>query len=180
MAITLTKEDGTGLANANVYAEVAEASQYLENTGRKDAWAAFSTAVKSAALIQGADYLDQVFRNKYKGTRFSSTQRLEWPRSNVYDELGVLVDPAEIPEEVGNASIEFAFEAAASPLAPTPVVDDTGGTVIKKREKVDVLEEETTYSDRQNPRTLRSYPRAQLVIRRWLKAAIGGLYVRAG
>ena len=47
MAITLIQEDGTGLANANVYATIAEAAQDLENTGRKDAWGAFSSAVHS-------------------------------------------------------------------------------------------------------------------------------------
>ena len=180
MAITLTKEDGTGLANANIYADLNDADQYLENTGRRTAWRAFSSRDRQAALIQGTDYLDQVFRNRFKGSRFSSAQRLEWPRSDVYDELGNLVPADEIPEEVLNASIEFAFEAAGSPLAPTPEVDDTGGVVIKKREKVDVLEEETTYSDAQAIRRFRSYPRAELVIRRWLKRAIGGLTVRAG
>jgi len=178
MAITLTKEDGTGLANANVYAEVAEASQYLENTGRKDAWAAFSTAVKSAALIQGADYLDQKFRRSFKGSRLTSTQRLEWPRADVYDELGVLVDPALIPEEVANASIEFAFEAASGPLAPTPVTSETGGQVVKQRDKVDVLETETVYSDRNPVSTFKAYPRAKLVIRRWLRAASGAVFAR--
>ncbi len=180
MAITLTKEDGTGLANANVYADLADADQYLENTARKSAWRAFSSRDRQAALIQGTDYLDQVFRRRYKGTRFSSAQRLEWPRSNVYDELGVLVDAADIPEEVLNAAIEYAFEAAGGALAPTPEVDDTGGTVIRKKEKVDVLEEETQYSDRQDPKRFRAYPRAELVIRRWLKTGSGRLYLRAG
>ena len=180
MAITLTKEDGTGLAGANTYADVADADQYLENTGRICTWQGYDLITRQAALIQGTDYLDQVYRNRYKGTRFSSAQRLEWPRSNVYDELGNLVAAADIPEEVANAAIEFAFEAAGAPLAPTPVVDETGGTVIRKREKVDVLEEETVYSDRQNPRIRRAYPRAQLVIRRWIKAGVGGLTLRAG
>jgi hypothetical protein len=101
MAITLVKEDGTGLANANVYADLAEADQYLENSDRRTAWRAFSSKERSAALIQGADYLDQTYRRRYKGIRFSSAQRLEWPRDEVFDELGVLVPANEIPEEIG-------------------------------------------------------------------------------
>lgn len=172
MAITLVKEDGTGLANANTYADVADANAYLENTGRKDAWSAYSSAEKSAALVQGTDYLDQYYRSRFKGVRFSATQRLEWPRNEVYDELGNLVDAADIPEEVPNAAIEFAFEAAAGPLAPTPAASETGGRVLRVREKVDVLETETQYSD-SSVRLTRAFPRANLVIRRWLKLVAG-------
>jgi hypothetical protein len=178
MAITLTQEDGTGLANANVYATLDQAAQYLENTGRKDAWSAFSTAQRSAALIQGTDYLDQKFRRSFKGIRFSSVQRLEWPRAEVYNELGELVPADEIPEDILNASIEFAFEAAGSPLAPTPAQSTTGGQVTKQRDKVDVLETETMYSDKYPPKVFQSYPRAKLVLRRWLRAGAGALTAR--
>ncbi len=173
MAITLIQEDGTGLANANVYATIAEAAQYLENTGRKDAWGAFSSATKNAALIQGADYLDQKYRRNFKGVRFSSAQALEWPRSEVYNELGELVPADEIPVEIGEASIEFAFEAAGSPLAPTPVVSDSGAFVTKQRDKVDVLETETQFSDKYPAQVSRAYPRAKLVLRRWLRQTAG-------
>ena len=178
MAITPVKEDGTGLDDANVYADLADADQYLENSDRRTAWRAFSSKERSSALIQGADYLDQTYRRRYKGERFSSEQRLEWPRVQVFDELGVLVPADEIPEEVGNASIEYAFEAAGDPLAPTPVFDDTGREIISKREKVDVLEESTQYKSSSGPRRFRPYPRAELVIRRWLRRATGGLTVR--
>jgi len=179
MAITLIQEDGTGLTDANVYASLVEADQYLENSDRKTAWRAFSSKERSAALIQGADYLDQTFRNRFKGVRFSSAQRLEWPRNSVFDDLGVLVPADEIPEEVGNASIEYAFEAASSPLAPTPVVDNTGREVLRTRDKVDVLETEREYRDTSTARS-RAYPRAELVIRRWLRRGVAGLTLRAG
>jgi len=178
MAITLVKEDGTGLDDANVYADLAEADQYLENSDRRTAWRAFSSKERSSALIQGADYLDQTYRRRYKGIRFSSDQRLEWPREEVFDELGVLVPAAEIPEDVGNASIEYAFEAAGAPLAPTPQFDDTGREIISKREKVDVLEESTQYKSTTGAKRFKPYPRAELVIKRWLRRAAGGLTVR--
>lgn len=179
MAITLVKEDGTGLVDANVYADLVEADQYLENSDRKTAWRGSSSKERSAALIQGADFLDQTYRNRYKGVRFSSAQRLEWPRDSVFDELGVLVPADEIPEEIGNASIEYAFEAATSPLAPTPVVDDTGRTLISIREKVDVLETSKQYRDVATP-TRKQFPRARLVIRRWLRLGTSALTLRAG
>ena len=182
MAITLIKEDGTGKVDANIYADLTEADQYLENTDRKTAWRGSSSKERSAALIQGADYLDQTFRNRYKGERFSSTQRLEWPRIQVFDELGVLITPAagvagSIPEDIGNASIEYAFEAAQAVLAPTPVVDDTGREVTSTRDKVDVLETARTYRDITTKR-FKKFPRAELVIRRWLQRGIRGLTAR--
>lgn len=177
MAITLIKEDGTGLADANVYADLADADQYLENTDRKTAWRTSSSKERSAALIQGADYLDQTYRNRYVGERFSSTQRLEWPRNDVFDELGVLVPADEIPAEVGNASIEYAFEAAQAVLAPTPAIDETGREVTSTRDKVDVLETARTYRDISTKR-FKAFPRAELVIRRWLRRSTRALTAR--
>jgi hypothetical protein len=177
MAITLTKEDGTGLVDANVYADLADADQYLENTDRKTAWRTSSSKERSAALIQGADYLDQTYRNRYVGEKFSSTQRLEWPRNDVFDELGLLVPADEIPEEVGNASIEYAFEAAQAVLAPTPAIDETGREVTSTRDKVDVLETARTYRDISTKR-FKTFPRAELVIRRWLRRSTRALTAR--
>ena len=182
MAIQFIIEDGTGKTDATAYIDLDGADQYLENSDRRTAWRVFSSKERQAALIQGADYIDQTFRNRYKGQRFSSAQRLEWPRIEVFDELGNLTTPdaglaGSIPEEIGNASVEYAFEAATSPLAPTPVVDDTGREVISKREKVDVLEESTQYRDVSTPK-FRKYPRAELVLRRWLRRVTAGLTVR--
>ena len=51
MAVTLVKEDGTGLPNANSYEDDVGASQYMEDTGRKTEWRAFSGADRTSALI---------------------------------------------------------------------------------------------------------------------------------
>lgn len=177
MAIQFIKEDGTGLVDATVYADLNDADQYLENSDRKTAWRTNSSKERQAALIQGADYIDQTFRRRYKGVRFSSAQRLDWPRSEVFDELGLLIPADEIPEDVLNASIEYAFEAVSAPLAPTPVVDDTGLTLVSSRDKVDVLETSRTYRNYSTSR-FKQFPRAELVLRRWLRRATSGLTVR--
>lgn len=182
MAIQFIIEDGTGLADATAYVDLAAADQYLENTGRKDAWREFSSKERQAALIQGADYLDQKFRRAFKGERFSSPQRLEWPRIRVFDELGNPIDPpggdaGSVPEEIGNGSIEYALEAASSPLAPTPTTDASGLLVTSIREKVDVLEESKQFSDKYPVSISKAYPRAKLVIRRWLRP-VGALTAR--
>ena len=180
MAVTIIKEDGTGIANANSYATLQEAETYLENTGRKSSgnWNTAGTDAKAAALISGTDYLDQRNRKRYKGTRFSSAQRLEWPREGVRDELNLLLDADAIPEEIRNAAIEYAFEGVGASLAPTPQFDDTGREIKSKFEKVDVLEERTVYQDGFPVRSFRPYPRAELVIKRWLNRGASGLTVR--
>jgi len=99
MAIQFIIEDGTGLDDATAYVDLTVADQYLENSDRKTAWRAFSSKERQAALIQGADYIDQTFRRRYKGQRFSSDQRLEWPRIEVFDELGAEY-PAAVEEGV--------------------------------------------------------------------------------
>jgi hypothetical protein len=184
MAIQFIIEDGTGKDDATAYVDLDAADQYLENSDRKSAWRTNSSNERKAALIGGADYIDQTFRNRYKGQRFSSAQRLEWPRIQVFDELGNLTTPpagdaGSIPEEIGNASIEYAFEAAQAVLAPTPAVDATGREVVEIREKVDVLETWTKYRDISTAK-FKKFPRAELVIRRWLRRATAGLTLRAG
>lgn len=177
MAITLIIEDGTGKVDANSYIDVAAAEAYLENSGRLGTWQNIGEELRKSVLIQGTDYLDQTYRRRYKGVRFSSAQRLEWPREDVFDELGEELDVADIPEAIGQAVVEYAVEAISGPLAPTPTVDETGRTVLQKRERVDVLEESTTYRDRATP-AFKRFPRAELVIRRWLKRT-GTLTLRA-
>ena len=71
-----------------------------------------------------------------------------------------------------------AFGALAV-LAPTPVVDDTGREVIQKTEKVDVLSESTSYRNISTAK-FKKFPRAELVLRRWLRRGIAGLTLRAG
>ncbi len=184
MAIQFITEDGTGKVDATTYADLDAADQYLENSDRKTAWRTNSSKERQAALIQGSDYIDQTFRNRYKGQRFSSPQRLEWPRIDVFDELGNITTPpagdvGSIPEEIANAAIEYAFEAAQAALAPTPVVDETGRELVSSRDKVDVLETARTYRDVSTPK-FRKFPRAELVLRRWLKRGTAGLTLRAG
>jgi hypothetical protein len=143
--MALIVEDGTGLPNAEVYASVAEADAYLTSRGYN--WSTMTEAEKEQALRRAADYLQQVYRLKWSGTRTTGTQALDWPRAFVlrddyqYQGLngttfigGNFYFPAnEVPKEVVNANIELALKAASGDLAP-----DIGQRVL--REKVDVLE----------------------------------------
>jgi len=51
MALTLVKETGTGLSNANSYADAAEGDAYHEGHLYASSWTGASTGTKEAALV---------------------------------------------------------------------------------------------------------------------------------
>jgi hypothetical protein len=150
----LVVEDGTALSTAESYISVADADSYHSLRGNTD-WAALTTGAKEAALRKATDYMIQVYRMRWEGTRVSSTQALDWPRNWVEmdDFAAVTVNGAqtlggfyyypsdEVPIEVARACAELALIASSTDLSP-PI----GRRTI--REKVDVIEVEY---DRHSP-----------------------------
>lgn len=146
--MALEVEDGTAKADAESYISVTDADTYFANRGYT-LWATMSTNEKEQALRRSTDYMLQVYRLKWKGTRVNGTQALDWPRNWVLrDDYefatlngaqvigGRQYYPAnEVPQEVRNACAELAFKAAGGDLAP-----DIGQRTL--REKVDVIEVE--------------------------------------
>lgn len=123
MAITLTVEDGTGLANANSYVSQADADTYFANRANT-VWAAADNDAKAAALIQATQYLDT--RYAFKGERLTTTQALAWPRqqSPIRVPVGIWTDvyagtdsQFQWPvKRVKDATCEAALRALAGPL----------------------------------------------------------------
>lgn len=168
MAVTVVKEDGTGLDTANSYATVAEAALYLEQTGRSaiEPWLLASTDQKGAALIVGTQYMDTVFRVRYVGCRAAATadtQALEWPRDEVYAPSGAVIDSADIPVEIGQTAIEYALASLTDDLD----VSTTSGEVKRLRQKVGPIETETEYATAVT--LARIFPRATRILSRWLR-----------
>lgn len=73
-------EDGTGLANANSGASVAEADEYFTDRGITD-WTG-TNDVKQAALIRATDYIEMRWAGRWRYTmEFPDTpQALAFPR----------------------------------------------------------------------------------------------------
>lgn len=185
MAITLTKEDGNGLANANSYEDDAGATAYMENTGRKDAFKAFDTSARLGALISATAYMDDTYRDRFKGDLVEATQdtqALAWPRENLTLPSGAVRDPTSIPAEISEACAEFAFamlSAGVTDLQPNAVYDATGRTVDEQTVRVEgAVLKSVKYTGGTGSPKRRKYPAAERILRRWLCPSGGNLVTR--
>lgn len=156
--MALIVEDGTGLPNAESYVSVADCDTYHSNRGNTS-WASLSTAAKEQNLRKATDYMVEVYRERWKGTRVNANQSLDWPRNYVLREDyvyqtengaaiigGYFYYPSdEVLREIKDACCILALKANAGDLNP-----DLSQNVV--REKVDVLEVEY---DRYSPQYVR-------------------------
>lgn len=121
MALTLVKEDGTGLSNANSYAAVADGDAYFEGHLYATAWTAATSGTKAAALVMATRLVDTQFQ--FNGYKANETQALQWPRERCPDPdrnavtsslqspvLSSFVPSDEVPKGVVEAVCEMARE----------------------------------------------------------------------
>jgi hypothetical protein len=83
MALALIKEDGTGKADANSYADVADGEAYHEGHLYATAWTGATADQKAAALVMATRLIDSQFQ--FNGTRANEDQALQWPRAECPD-----------------------------------------------------------------------------------------------
>lgn len=96
MALTLVKEDGTGMADANSYADVADCDAYHEGHLYASPWTGAAADRKAAALVMATQLIDSQFQ--FNGTRTSASQALQWPRAECRDpDRGLLTLSALLP-----------------------------------------------------------------------------------
>ena len=77
--MSLNVETGTGASNSESYASVTNADTYHSNRGNS-LWATLTTPEKEQALRRATDYMEQVYRKRWKGVRVNATQALSFPR----------------------------------------------------------------------------------------------------
>lgn len=107
MPFTFTVEDGTGIVGANSYVSVSEADDYYTIDPNFTAtWTALTNTQKEYLLAWSTRILDQ--KCTWYGTRVSATQALRWPRRGTYDGDGFAIDSDEIPDQLKEATFEFA------------------------------------------------------------------------
>ncbi len=144
--MSLIVENGTGMSTAESFCSVAFADTYHDARGNT-VWATLTTTVKEQKLRAASDYMEQVYAQRWAGTRKIGTQALAWPRDlvEIQDAWPTqYYDNNSVPVIVQNACAELALKANSGALAPDV-------TRVKKRVKTDVLEVE--YADSTTPYT---------------------------
>jgi len=69
--VTLILENGTGVLGANALVNAAFVTAYLteRNRSTENGWGTASSAAKDAACIAGTDYVEQAFRDLFRGSK---------------------------------------------------------------------------------------------------------------
>ena len=113
MALTLIKEDGTGRADANAYADAADGDAYHDGHLYATAWTGAGAGQKDAALVMASRLIDGQFQ--FDGAKASEGQALQWPRAGCHDPdadgwNGGTVADNTVPKAVIEATCEMARE----------------------------------------------------------------------
>ena len=119
MALTLIKENGSGLATANAYANAADGDAYHEGHLYATAWVGATAEQKDAALVMATRLIDAEYQ--FGGVKATFAQALQWPRAECRspddeDEL-----PSNtVPKAVRDATCEQARELLIVDRTATP------------------------------------------------------------
>ena len=132
MSVTLVKEDGTGMADANAYADVADGNDYHNGHLYATAWTGATDDQKAVALVMASRLIDTEYQ--FNGLRSVDSQALQWPRVNCLDPDKapipiltslLLVDPfvpfSIVPKQVVQATCEMARELLVADRTAAPV-----------------------------------------------------------
>lgn len=165
--MTLIVEDGTGLATANVYADVAYADAYFALRGNTE-WAALDAAGKDAALIKGTDFADIRWGRLLRGWPLKTDQALEFPRNQIYDRYGRPL--AGVPEDWKKAVCEYALQSSKGPLNSSPPAQ--AQEIKRKKTVVGPVTTEVEYTGTESAADYIPYPKADALAAKF--AGYGG------
>jgi hypothetical protein len=135
MPLTLIKETGAGLANANAYADAADGDAYHDGHLYGTAWTAATLANKEKALVMATRLIDSQYQ--FNGVKANEVQALQWPREGCRDvdsEDG-WIESNLVPTVVRDATCELARELlivdrTAAPAGEGLKYDNTGTTQV--------------------------------------------------
>jgi len=119
MPLTLIKEDGTGKADANAYANVADGDAYHAGHLYASAWTAATADNKAVSLVMASRLIDAEFQ--FGGVCAVAVQALQWPRRQcrIPDDEDELADDI-VPKAVVQATCELARELLIADRTASP------------------------------------------------------------
>ena len=131
MPLTLIKETGAGLVDANSYANVADGNAYHDGHLYASAWTGATDDQKAVALVMASRLIDAEFQ--FNGTRTNAVQGMQWPRAKcpepdaIHVPLAVLLPiPSDyvrydsVPKAVVQATCEMARELLIADRTTAP------------------------------------------------------------
>lgn len=131
MPLILIKEDGTGLTNANSYANAADADSFHDGHLYATTWTGAATANKEKALVLATRLIDASYQ--FNGWKTKTTQALQWPREGAFDPdrktmqfsplttvLGPFFESDKIPRAIVDATCEMAREVLIADRTDAP------------------------------------------------------------
>ncbi len=150
--MSLTVEDGTGVAAAESYISVADFDTYwalrtLDVTYIAAGLATATTTQKEEALRISAQELDAENHDNWKGNKATAAQGLDWPRFNAFDADGHAFDSTTVPTELEALLSERAARYIAN--VATGLLPDTAapvGGIMREKLKAGPVELDTTFS----------------------------------
>ncbi len=142
--MTLTVEDGTGVAGSESYATTAYIDSYWAARPHRAEAATWDQARlndKEGAAREATAYLDGTYGPHYRGKRAGYVQGLLWPRIEARDAMGELLPG--LPPELQIAVAELSARALSAVLQADL---DRGGYVMSESKQVDTIRKSVTYS----------------------------------
>ena len=162
--MALVIENGSQVENANSYVTLAEARAFA--LARGVTLTAVDATLEASCLV-AMDFLEGM-RDKFKGSKVTGTQALQFPRLNLsvdgFDILSTVIHPA-----LKNAQCQLVIELHNG-IDLTP----TGDGKVLVREKVDVIENEWKPT---SGTPLPDLTKFDMLIAPLLKSLTGGLSV---
>lgn len=142
--MALIIEDGTIVADAQTYAEIADVdAYYAARPSEGTAWLALTTdPEKDEAILLTTEWIESRYDSRWKGTRVSSAQELDWPR------IGATVNGFLFPSNAIPGELIVAIAIGVEDYLTNgdwQGASDDSSTIVKERSKLDVLEEEIEY-----------------------------------
>ena len=163
--MSLILETGAGLDNSNSYASVAFADDYLSLYSDKYTnWAELSEAQREAYLLQGSQYIELKYNNRWKGKKATSTQALSFPRTQIYID-GYLVAHNIIPLAVRQATVEAALRAFEGDSLLGAELE--AGNIQSETVKVGTIESSISYTGTKNRP---NYPKINLLLTQLIRS----------
>lgn len=163
----LVIEDGSGVANANSYGNLADARSYAADRG-----VTLSTddPTLTAQLILACDFLES-FADRYVGSPVSFTQSLSWPRQGVMYDCDTAFPSNEIPPQLISAQYQLCIEQFNG-IDLQPTTDYSQGGYVTE-EKTDVLI--TKYSEKIGTTQAPLMPKVMALLKTLLNSTGGTL-----